>query len=1364
MGQTPQTAAAAPRRRHAWLRVLAGAFVAFLLLLGGGVWYISTPRFANKVRLKVIAELEQATGGRVDLQRFQWNIRHLAFEADDLTIHGLEAPNEIPYAHVDRLYLQLKILALIHPRAGVNLLELDHPVIHLIVYPDGSTNQPRPRTPSGNPRDTINTIFDLQAGRVSAWNGVLLFNQRSAPFSFSGRDLSLLVQYVTTSDTYSAHLKLGDITTSLMKEPEVHSQLTGELQLGRNLAQINSLEWKTLRSGLTITGKVQNYLAPVIDFQAHGKADLRDIAYMADVYQLAGGVARLDMQAHGSSLDDMLATGKVSVTGGAYKDPYFQIRNVSLETPFRFTGKVIQASDVHALAAGGLILHGAFTLTNWLNQAAALDGKKFPAAEEPHAEFGADLKAIVLPDVLRSALSPKYSDLGFNTAINGRGDGGWRGDPRGVFVSAKIDLTPLQAPDGVPVSGAVDATYTGTNDLVDVRTLDVQTPASSLQAEGKLDVGIHNSHTQLRADLTTTNLAEFNHVLAMVGIGANTANPSQALPVQLHGEAAFHGQVEGPLELLRVSGHLDATNFSTVLPAQPVSAGQPAPPQRTLSWDSLHTDFDVSPESLSFANLALAKGSTLLHAGATLVATDKNHGAYVFNKDTTVNGTASVKGAAITDLEAIAGQTNLPVTGTLSLNARVTGQVDNLQGDGHISVIGGTIYNEPYKSLSADLVASHSDIGVANLVFSQNGGHITGNGGFDFEAHTLHADVTGSGFELAHIQQLQRGPKPLGGALNFHLIASGALASPSLNGNLDLKNATLGKQPLGELTARVHTQNHVAYLDASSNLLQSNVQLHGSVAMGGNYQIQATATLGNLDAQPLLAIFAPQASALHTSIEGGLKIEGPLKLPKQLDVQAALSTFQLKYDTFTLNNQGPLQASVTHGLLKIDAFHITGPETDLTAHGSANIFGDRALNMQVKGAVNLAIAKSFNRDIVSSGHVDLALDAGGNLDSPQLRGKVTIANGEIADIDFPNGLSKLNGTLEFNEDRLEVRKLTAITGGGDVSVGGFLTYEHGFYADLTAKATDVRVRYPAGISSTANATLHLLGSPQQSTLSGNVLLTRFGITGNLGLGSGAAGPIAAPPDPNSPTSHILLDVHLTSAPELNFENSYATLAGQVDLRIRGSVAAPSVLGKVLITQGSAELAGTQYQLQRGQIYFSNPVRIDPIIDLDATASVRDYDISLGVHGTIEKLNTTYRSEPPLPQSDIIALLALGRTQEEAQIYQQEQSDAGVNSTTNALLGGALNATVSNRVQKLFGVGQVKIDPNFVGSLGQSTARVTVTQQVTKAVTLTYATNVNETSQQLIQATFAINRNVSLVAVRDEAGVFSLLVHIRQRKR
>jgi translocation and assembly module TamB len=1343
-------------RRRLAVRILGGIVLLLLLLAGVGYWYISTPEFADKVRLKLIAVLEQSTGGRVELGAFHWQLRKLAFEADDLTIHGLEAASEVPYAHVDRLYVRLKWGVLIHPKIKIAELDIDHPVIHLIVYPDGSTNQPQPKTQSGNPRGTINTIFDLQAGQVSAWNGVVLFNERSVPFTFMGRDLSLLVRYLKPSDQYALNLNVADITTTLQKMPDVHSQLTGELQLGRNLAQIKSLEWKTLRSGLTITGQVENYLAPVMNVEIHGKADLRDVAYLTGERELAGGVAHLDMKARGSSLSDLQARGMVRLKDGAYHDENFQIRDVSLETPFIFTGKLISATDVRADAAGGVILHGAFSMTNWQNQNAALRGKTFPKATEPHAEFSGDVQAVVLPQVLRSALSPRYSELGFNSLVTGHGEGGWVGNPRGVFVTAKVDLAPLDAPNGVPLSGTVDATYTGVNDFVAVRTLQLKTPASTLQAEGTLDVGLENSRTALRADATTTNLAELNPVLAMAGVGAKSPNPSSELPVQLHGEAAFHGEVDGPLQLLRVAGNLDVINFSTVF--------QTAANQRqVMQWDALHTSFDLSPSAVSVASMELTKGSTTVRADATLTSAHL-HAPYQFDRHAQVRGTAQIQNASIPELAAIAGKTNVPVTGTLTLEARLNGSLDDLQGTGKVTVKGGEIEGEPYKSLTADLVATHSYVGASKFSFSQNGGKINGSGGYDLQAKTVQANVTGSGFELAHIQKLQRGPQPVGGALDFHLEASGDPASPDLQGHITLKNASLGREQLGSLDANVHTQSHVAFVDATSDLLRGNFQLHGQVAMQGDYNAQATLSIANVDAQPLLTIFVPKAAAIRSTVHGTVTLAGPLKTPKLLDIDAALDTFQMTYAPYKIQNEGPLKFSLHHGLLRVDAFHITGPETDFSAHGTAEIYDQRALDMDVKGAFNLAELQSFNKNLVSSGHADLSLEARGTMDDPQLHGQVAIVNGTVADIDFPNGLSQLNGDLEFNEDRLEIRKLTGVTGGGTVSAGGFLTYEQGFYADVTLTGKDVRVRYPAGISSTANASLRLQGSPQQATLTGNILLTKFGILGGLGVGGGGATAIQAPPDPAALSSHVLLDVHLTSAPELDFENSYASLAGQVDLRIRGSVAAPSVLGRVVITEGSATLAGTPYQLQRGLIYFANPVRIDPVIDLDATATVRDYDISLGVHGTLEKLSTSYRSEPPLPQADIIALLALGRTQEQAQIYQQEQSDAGVDSTTNALLGGALNATVSNRVQKLFGVGQVKIDPNFVGSLGQSTARVTVTQQVSKAVTLTYATNVNETSQQLIQAQIAISRDLSLVAARDEAGVFSLLFKIRQRRR
>jgi len=433
------------------------------------------------------------------------------------------------------------------------------------------------------------------------------------------------------------------------------------------------------------------------------------------------------------------------------------------------------------------------------------------------------------------------------------------------------------------------------------------------------------------------------------------------------------------------------------------------------------------------------------------------------------------------------------------------------------------------------------------------------------------------------------------------------------------------------------------------------------------------------------------------------------------------------------------------------------------------VFGDTdpqggKLGLTASGSISTAIAHTLDPELITSGKVTFNVAADGRIKQPSLTGNVKFQNVNAAIDGIPNGLSNMDGTMVFNENRLTVQDVTFTTGGGLMKLGGSISYQKGIFADLTATGENVRVRL-YGLSATANANFQLQGGPQAVRLSGNVLVTRFGVGPDVDFAAfSGSGGVQAPPDPNSATNKIQLDVHVTSSPQLDFQNSYAKLAGNVDLTIRGTVAIPNVLGRIQITDGSATFAGTKYELERGNIYFSNPVRIDPTIDLDATARVENYDITIGIHGTATSIKPTYRSEPPLTEADIFNLLALGRTQEEAQLYQEQQVQAGTDPTTSALLGGALNATVSSRVGKLFGAGSVKIDPAFVGTLGGSAARITVQEPLSKQVTLTFATNVNQTAEQLIQVQYQINQDTALVATRDESGVFSIVYKIRQRYR
>jgi translocation and assembly module TamB len=296
--------------------------------------------------------------------------------------------------------------------------------------------------------------------------------------------------------------------------------------------------------------------------------------------------------------------------------------------------------------------------------------------------------------------------------------------------------------------------------------------------------------------------------------------------------------------------------------------------------------------------------------------------------------------------------------------------------------------------------------------------------------------------------------------------------------------------------------------------------------------------------------------------------------------------------------------------------------------------------------------------------------------------------------------------------------------------------------------------------------LKLTGSMSNATLSGDVTITRFGLNSQFDLANYIAHsnrPTEAPGA--SLLNNLHLNVHVTSTPELQVQSSLAKLAGNVDLRVRGTGVNPVLLGRVNVTEGQISFNGANYRLERGDVTFSNPTRTEPNLDVEATTRVRDYDVTLGFHGQLSHgLNTNYRSDPPLPQADIINLLAFGRTREEAEMVSQSGGTSYTGVVGNAILGQALNTAVSDRVQKLFGVSRVKIAPDVGSTTTNPTAQVTIEQTVSNKVTITYITSLAQSSQQSIFVEYNITPQLSLIAGRDQYGVVSFDVKIRQRKR
>src|ERR1022692_1545933 len=146
---------------------------------------------------------------------------------------------------------------------------------------------------------------------------------------------------------------------------------------------------------------------------------------------------------------------------------------------------------------------------------------------------------------------------------------------------------------------------------------------------------------------------------------------------------------------------------------------------------------------------------------------------------------------------------------------------------------------------------------------------------------------------------------------------------------------------------------------------------------------------------------------------------------------------------------------------------------------------------------------------------------------PAISGRIDIQHGGLSMIDLPAGLGDINGSLVFNQDRLDVERLTARTGGGLVTFAGSITYGRTIGFNLTANGTEIRFRY-AGISVTADESLRLSGTLQNSSLSGDVTVTRFAQipSSDLTFALAQASTPSVIPVVNSPLNNLHLDVRI----------------------------------------------------------------------------------------------------------------------------------------------------------------------------------------------------------------------------------------------
>lgn len=1319
-----------PRSR--WMLFGAMLVIPAAAVIVAGVFVVRSAWFAEKVRERIVRELQNATGGEVEIASFRFDWSKLEARVDGILIHGLEEEGQPPLFEAEGITIGLKIVSMVRRKVDIALFHVDSPRVNVLVDAEGRTNIPpfpRGEESAGAP---VESFLDLAIGEYAIRRGQFRYADRRAPLDLRGRDLDLRMELERTARAYTGRIATKDLLVSEPFASGVAVSLDSEFRLDRGGVVIPRGSLGLERSRIEWSGRLRDFSSPQVEANFQGELQLAEFARPLRLPIQPAGQMSVKGEAVLASRDDWRVTGTSRFSSLTYRRDDFQAANIEGGGTWLLSPQGLSVDHLEVRSNGGHF-RGQARLLEWT-----------------HLSVDGNAGAFSLEAIASMLGRPK---LVWSATISGPVSAGARIDSGQLRdVSAKADLRLEASEGGIPLSGALRAEYDMKAGALRFAASHLETPASRVNFEG-------DAASELRFGLVSRDLNDF---LPALGLAVDEA--PERLPVALQqGILQWEGSVTGALTALCVQGRLEA--------------GPLLVEGRRL--DRVSAQVSVSPEELSVKQLVLERGATRLQGGASFLLSN-----WRIVDETPVTGRFTVSGVNLQEVMQEAG-VDVPVAGVVSASGELRGAIGSPQIRAHVRAAPLTAWGEKIDRLTAEVQGNARELQVVFFEAVAGAAIARGSGGYrpegaSWSSGSLEVRGQAQKIQLADWKFIQNTRPGLGGEAAVDFSASLKRASNrfrliTLNGEASIKDLGQAGRILGDADLRARTRGNIMSVALQSRFSQGEIRGNAEWSLSGS-----SFGLGQVVAQRIdfdllrdIGLLGEADSELpfRGSFDADFGFSGPVLNPRnwtaalkisRIELAPRLETGQAKSATeFVLRNEEPLLAYLDGRGLRVQSARISGNGTSLEATGTIAFRSRNPWNLQLRGSVNLPVLSLFEPDLVAEGTSNVDASIRGVLNRPQIVGTMELKDGSFYLKDLPNGLEKVEGLIRFDRNRAAIEKLTAQTGGGALAVTGFVGFGTGeLVYRLQAKAQRVRVRYPESVSTTADASLSLTGTSENSLLSGVITVNRIGITPRTDFGAllaKSSGPSPGLVTQSSFLRGMQLDIRVETSGNAELVTSLTRdIQPEANLSVRGTVVRPIVLGTVSANDGEILFFGGQYRITRGEVSFFNPVKIEPVIDLDLETRVRGITVTISVNGPANRLNMSYRSDPPLQPHEIIALLTVGRAPGSVTgVATASGSQSALQSSGNSLLGSALTTPVSGRLQRFFGVSRLRIDPEMTGVSNTPVARLTIEQQLTRDTTVTYITNLNRTQYQIVRVQWDFSRNFSVLAIREENGIFSL---------
>jgi translocation and assembly module TamB len=1293
-------------------RILGWALsvLGILILAGivGGYLFLESASFQRYAIRTIVEDTNNATGGRAEIGSFDFHPSTLTAHLYDITIRGSEPASQSPLLHIDKLTIGLKIQSLLQRKVTLSQLLIEHPAIQVRVDRQGRSNIPQSPQPQTGGGET--NIFDLAAMHVLLSGGEIIYNDASIPLDADLYGLSAEIHFMPSARTYQGSLSYDNGHFRYANEPPFAHSLSVSFRATPSNLSIESAMLRTGSSTILCSAGLTNYSNPSIEGHYDIRVHSQDFAGLSQPLAPAGDV-RLSGTIHYRNANERSLLRNISIEGQIGSDeltalsPDAQLSLRKLQGHYQLLDGAFRAHDIAFNALGGSVT-------------ADLDVQHL----DKLARFSihTTLKGISLQTAQQALRRPEFKRAVLLGSVDGTAAASWTGAVSQIHVLADLSVkAPVSqsaqiSATALPLDGIVHTVYDAPRSTLAFRQTTLSIPSTTITAEGEI-----SGHSNLQLRLTASDLHRITTLVSDL-------RPGQPVAMQITGSALLNVTAQGSLQNPLLEGQFQGQNLQ-------VEGSQ---------WSSAKFDFRARPSQLALHDAVLVgahQGKASFSANIAL-----RNWSYAPSNPVTVN--VSVQHLSVADLQRFANL-HYPVSGDLSAELSLHGSQLSPVGSGSARIENARAYDEPVQHLATTFHADRASL-TSTLDVALPAGSASGTVSYAPATRAYTVQLNIPSLSLQKLQIVQTKNLGLTGTLTASATGSGTVDDPQLTVALGVPQLQLGNNSISQIKGELHVANHRAELAFDSQVAQASIHSSGHINLVDDFYTEAAIDSTGVPLAPLLALYVPSLpQGFQGDAEVHATLKGPLKDKSKIEAHLTIPTLKASYQQLEIGAASPIRADYSNSVVTLQPAEIRGTDTSLRLQGSFPLAGTATPSLTIQGSVDMRVLRILEPEVQSSGTLALDIHASGGTNNPVLGGQIHLQDVAFSTAAAPLGVQKLNGTLDLGNSALQLSNLTGEVGGGQLSLGGSVSYRPDVRFDISLQAKSVRVRYPGGLRTVLDGTLALSGNREASTLNGRVLIDTLSFTPDFDLakfGDQFGGSIA-PAEPGLADT-IQLAVGVQSKGNLSATSSQLNLAGQVNLQVTGTAANPVVVGRSDLTSGELFYRNVRYQLQRGIITFNNPNQTEPVMDVSATATVEQYNLTLTLRGPFDKLTTTYTSDPPLATADVINLIAQGKTT-------QEQNAAS--QSTDSMIASQVASQVTGGIQNLAGISSLQIDPLLGGNNQNPSARVAIQQRVTKNFLFTFSTDLSQPGSEIVQGDYQLNKRWSVSLTRDEVGGISV---------